>query len=163
LFDEATSALDASAEAAVDDMVASLATQRTIVWVTHRLAGVVGADRIITLVGGRVAEEGTHQQLLAGGGPYADMWSKQSGFLVGADGDPIGIPAARSDRIPLFRGRAAPRLELPARRFDTQHVAAARTLFEAGDPADAFYVTARGQLVVERPDQVPGEPNPRLA
>jgi ATP-binding cassette, subfamily B, bacterial len=54
-------------------------------------------------------------------------------------------------------------LEVLARRFDTQHVAAERTLFEAGDAADVFYVATRGQLVVERPGALPGQPRPRLS
>ncbi|PWJ21368.1 ABC transporter transmembrane domain-containing protein [Jannaschia seohaensis] len=73
LLDEATSALDAESERAVQDAVARLAEGRTTIIVAHRLATVKQADRIIVMQDGRIAAEGTHDQLVAQGGLYARL------------------------------------------------------------------------------------------
>jgi ATP-binding cassette subfamily B protein len=54
---------------------AALTKDRTVIMIAHRLSTVVGADKIIVLDSGRVAEEGTHAQLAAAGGLYAGMWA----------------------------------------------------------------------------------------
>ena len=73
LLDEATSALDAESEYAVQRAVSALAAKRTTLIVAHRLATVRRADRILVLEGGRVVAQGTHDQLVAQGGLYADL------------------------------------------------------------------------------------------
>jgi ATP-binding cassette, subfamily B, bacterial len=79
LLDEATAALDLAAEAAVNRATEQLAARRTILVVAHRLTTASRADRIIVLDGGRVAETGTHTDLLAAGRTYAAMWAAFSG------------------------------------------------------------------------------------
>ncbi|TDV57757.1 ABC transporter ATP-binding protein [Actinophytocola oryzae] len=74
LLDEVTSALDPLNEAAVHEAVERLLTGRTVVMVAHRLRTVRRADRVVFLAGGRVAEEGTHEELLHRGGRYAEFW-----------------------------------------------------------------------------------------
>ena len=78
LLDEATSSLDPANEAAVQQTLDALSGKRTLVVVAHRLQTVVGADRIVVLDGGRIAETGTHQELLALGGRYSAFWQERS-------------------------------------------------------------------------------------
>ncbi|MGV9611450.1 ABC transporter ATP-binding protein [Nocardia xishanensis] len=74
LLDEVTSALDPVNEAAVHAGIEHLMAGRTVVMVAHRLRTVQRADRIVFLDGGRIAEHGTHDELLRRGGRYADFW-----------------------------------------------------------------------------------------
>ncbi|WP_125610806.1 ABC transporter ATP-binding protein [Specibacter cremeus] len=74
LLDEATSNLDLATEARVTAAMHTVARGRTTVVIAHRLPTARAADRIVVVAGGRVAEAGTHDELLAAGGPYAAMW-----------------------------------------------------------------------------------------
>jgi ATP-binding cassette subfamily B protein len=77
ILDEATSALDSRTEEAILATLSAVSTGRTTITIAHRLSTVVDADRIVVLDGGRVAEEGSHSELLRRGGLYADMWARQ--------------------------------------------------------------------------------------
>jgi ATP-binding cassette, subfamily B, bacterial IrtB/YbtQ len=74
LLDEVTSALDPVNESAVHDGIERLMAGRTVVMVAHRMRTVRRADRVVFLDGGRIVEEGSHDELLARGGRYADYW-----------------------------------------------------------------------------------------
>ncbi|WP_280249456.1 ABC transporter ATP-binding protein [Nocardia abscessus] len=74
LLDEVTSALDPTNESAVHEGIERLMAGRTVVMVAHRLRTVQRADRIVFLDGGRVMEQGSHEELLRHGGHYADFW-----------------------------------------------------------------------------------------
>ena len=77
VFDEATSNVDAASEAAIGEVIASLAGDHTVIVVAHRLSTIVDADQILVLERGRIAERGTHGELLADAGVYASMWNSQ--------------------------------------------------------------------------------------
>jgi ATP-binding cassette, subfamily B, heavy metal transporter len=77
LLDEATSALDSHTEKDIQDALERVSQNRTTLVIAHRLSTIVGADEIIVLDQGRIVERGTHPALLAQGGLYASMWSRQ--------------------------------------------------------------------------------------
>jgi ATP-binding cassette subfamily B protein len=77
LLDEATSALDTRTEQEILGTLKRLEKGRTTIAIAHRLSTIADADRILVLDGGRLVEEGTHAALLAHGGLYAEMWTRQ--------------------------------------------------------------------------------------
>jgi ABC-type transport system involved in Fe-S cluster assembly fused permease/ATPase subunit len=77
VLDEATSALDSHTEQEIQDALEKVSRNRTSLVIAHRLSTIVGADEIIVLDQGRIAERGTHGQLLAAAGLYASMWNRQ--------------------------------------------------------------------------------------
>lgn len=77
LLDEATSALDTQTERNIQASLAKICANRTTVVVAHRLSTIIGADQILVISNGRIAEQGQHDELLLKGGLYADMWMNQ--------------------------------------------------------------------------------------
>ncbi|MFT4195331.1 ABC transporter ATP-binding protein [Ottowia sp.] len=85
LLDEATSALDSEVEAAIQESLYELMKGKTVIAIAHRLSTIAALDRLVVLDAGRIAEEGTHAELLARGGLYAALWARQSGGFLGED------------------------------------------------------------------------------
>ncbi|WP_181009458.1 ABC transporter ATP-binding protein [Streptomyces sp. SM11] len=79
VLDEATSAVDPDSEAAIQQALSALCAARTLLVIAHRLHTVRGADTIAVLDGGRIAEQGTHEELLANGTRYPDLWAAHQG------------------------------------------------------------------------------------
>jgi subfamily B ATP-binding cassette protein MsbA len=77
ILDEATSSLDAESERSVQEALESLMTTRTTIVIAHRLSTIRRADRIVVMVDGAIAEEGTHEQLLAKNGEYSRLYALQ--------------------------------------------------------------------------------------
>ncbi len=77
VFDEATSALDSQAEQAIQAQLKEIARDRTTLVIAHRLSTIADAHQILVLAQGRIVERGTHAELLAAKGLYAQMWERQ--------------------------------------------------------------------------------------
>ena len=77
IFDEATSNIDVESENDIMAEIHALAKTKTVILISHRLANVVGADNIYVLDKGNIVESGTHNELLAAGGAYANLWNAQ--------------------------------------------------------------------------------------
>jgi len=83
VLDEATSALDSEAEAAIQENLNSLMEGKTAIAIAHRLSTIQAMDRLIVLDGGKIAEAGTHDELIKSDGLYARLWARQSGGFIG--------------------------------------------------------------------------------
>lgn len=85
VLDEATSALDSESERLIQDALENLMRGRTAIVVAHRLSTVASLDRIVVLSHGAIAEDGTHEELVAAGGEYASLWSRQTGSFLASE------------------------------------------------------------------------------
>ncbi len=82
VLDEATSALDSESEVLIQDALWKLMEGRTAIVIAHRLSTVQKMDRIIVLEKGKIAEQGTHQELIANKGIYSELWNHQTGGFL---------------------------------------------------------------------------------
>jgi ATP-binding cassette subfamily B protein len=89
ILDEPTAALDPRAEAQLFDRIRSLLAERTVLFISHRFSSVRSADRIYVLDAGQVVESGTHEELMAAGGLYAELFTLQAAAYLDAPRDPV--------------------------------------------------------------------------
>ncbi|MGR3490417.1 MAG: ABC transporter ATP-binding protein, partial [Shimia sp.] len=82
ILDEATSALDSEVEAQIQRTLYGMMEGKTVIAIAHRLSTIAQMDRIVVLDAGRIVESGSHDQLLAQNGLYADFWARQSGGFL---------------------------------------------------------------------------------
>jgi ATP-binding cassette subfamily B multidrug efflux pump len=85
VLDEATSALDSEVEAAIQENLDELMDGKTVIAIAHRLSTIARMDRLIVMDQGRILETGSHAELIARGGLYAELWARQSGGFIGVD------------------------------------------------------------------------------
>jgi len=85
VLDEATSALDSEVEAAIQSQLQHLMQGKTVIAIAHRLSTIAAMDRLVVMDKGHIVEEGSHAELLAQGGLYAQLWERQSGGFIGVD------------------------------------------------------------------------------
>lgn len=95
IFDEATSALDSRAEQAIQAQLKEIAQNRTTLIIAHRLSTIADAAQILVLDHGRIVERGTHGQLLAADGAYAQMWARQQA----RQDEPLASPLDDDDAV----------------------------------------------------------------
>jgi ATP-binding cassette subfamily B protein len=86
ILDEATSSLDSITEQAIQETLNDVMQDKTVIVVAHRLSTIAHLDRILVFDQGRIVEDGTHEELLAQGGGYHQLWSRQAGGFVLDDG-----------------------------------------------------------------------------
>ena len=82
VLEEATSALDSEVEAVIQENLYRLMQGKTVITIAHRLSTIAAMDRLVVMDQGRIVEQGTHEQLLAHGGLYAQLWQRQSGGFL---------------------------------------------------------------------------------
>ncbi len=101
ILDEATSSLDSITEQAIQETLNEVMQGKTVIVVAHRLSTIAHLDRILVFDQGRIVEDGTHDQLLALGGSYHRLWSRQAGGFVLDDG---AADKSAADEVPSDAG-----------------------------------------------------------
>ena len=92
VLDEATSALDSEVEEAIQSNLTGMMEGKTVLAIAHRLSTIAALDRLIVLDRGKIIEQGTHGELIARGGLYAQLWARQSGGFIASDEEELIQP-----------------------------------------------------------------------
>lgn len=133
ILDEATSNIDAESEGSIIALAQSLAAEKTVVMITHRLSALHGADAIFVMEDGRIVEQGRHGELASAGGAYERLWTKQAQLEAFAqsgqasEGDSLdaalGSAGADADAPLRSAGAASPASPEPAAPRHRSHLA----------------------------------------
>ncbi len=156
LLDEISSALDPSEELLINKTLHELSKTTTMISATHRLASAAAASHIFVFDHGTVVEQGSHFELMALNGTYAELWRKQAGFRFSADGRHVDVDAQRLQSMPILEKLAEPILAELAPFFATETFEAGREIVCQNDPGDKFYIIARGKVEVWRTEEQSG-------
>ena len=149
IIDEATASLDPATERAVNDAILRLPDRGTaIVNITHRLAAISGYDYIYVLSEGHIVESGTHASLMACKGMYAQLFEKQSGFMITDDLSSATITPERLSKIDLFSEFPVDSLSELCKSFNSANYPASSTIITEGDEGDLFYIIVRGRVEI---------------
>ncbi|CAM2064157.1 ATP-binding cassette domain-containing protein [Sulfidibacter corallicola] len=148
VLDEATSALDPATERDICGTFDRIGKDCALISVTHRLHTVSGYEQILVMDHGKVVERGTHAELLAAEGLYRELWDKQQGFEVSADGQDAAIKPERLQKIPLFSEVDLDLLEEISDLMESRYQPQDTLLFSKGDPGEAFYIVVDGMVEV---------------
>ncbi len=156
LLDEVTSALDPADELAVHAVLREVAKGRTVISASHRLSTVADADHIFVFDRGEIVEQGSHFELMAADGAYANLWRKQAGFTFSADGRHVDVDAQRLKAFPILETLDEEKLGELAPFFATETFPVDREIVRQNDPGDKFYIIARGVVEVWRTEEKSG-------
>ena len=111
ILDEATSSLDSVTERAIQETLSELMRDRTVLVVAHRLSTIAHLDRILVFDAGRIVEDGSHAELLAAGGLYETLWTRQAGGFLPDSSDaltevagPGGVTGQSRRSSPIITG-----------------------------------------------------------
>ncbi|MBO4750717.1 MAG: ATP-binding cassette domain-containing protein [Lachnospiraceae bacterium] len=149
IVDEATASLDPAAERAVNEAIMRLPSRGTaIINITHRLSAISGYDYVYVLSDGCIAESGTHASLMARKGIYAQLFEKQSGFMVTDDMSSATITPERLSKIDLFKEFPVDSLAELCKSFNSANYPASSTIITEGDEGDLFYIIVRGRVEI---------------
>lgn len=147
LLDEVSAALDPESERHILETIHSLPAGQTIISVTHRPLFAKGADRILLLDGGKLVEDGSHEELTARGGVYAQLYRHQTGFAEEAGR--VKVTAEHLATIPMLSNCSLETLKTFAEAFAFREFESGATIIEEGARPEAFYILHRGKLDVQ--------------
>jgi ABC-type multidrug transport system fused ATPase/permease subunit len=147
ILDEATSALDAATEAEILETLETAAEGRTTVSITHRLSLSARSDHVFVLDQGRIAEQGTHAELVRAGGLYQRLYEEQMAH-VSAGLAPVGIEVASLRTIPLFSGLRGSELASLAERVTAEQHAAGAEIVRQGEEGTKLCFIGSGEVEV---------------
>lgn len=150
VLDEATSVLDAYNQEAINMTLRQQARLRTTIMVTHHLKETRFLKKIIMLDKGKIAEIGSHDELIQAKGKYYQLWEKQTGVDISADKRQVKIDLDWLRRIPLFETFTDELLHFCAEKFIIEEAKPNQIVFEEKRVGKKFYIIARGRVEISK-------------